>query len=83
MKASEIREMSISDLRERIEAEKANLDMMKINHAISPLEDTSKIRKTRKDIARMITILAEKEMQRKKNRTKIRIRWKEIFVRKE
>ena len=52
MKASEIREMSISDLRERIEAEKANLDMMKINHAISPLEDTSKIRKTRKDICR-------------------------------
>ncbi|MBO8470781.1 MAG: 50S ribosomal protein L29 [Bacteroidetes bacterium] len=63
MKASEIREMSISDLRERIEAEKANLDTMKINHAISPLEDTSKIRKARKDIARMMTILAEKEKQ--------------------
>ena len=47
MKASEIREMSISDLRERIEAEKANLDTMKINHAISPLEDTSKIRTIR------------------------------------
>ena len=63
MKASEVREMSIGDLRERIEAEKAILDTMKINHAISPLEDTSKIRKTRKDIARMITILAEKEKQ--------------------
>ena len=63
MKASEIREMSISDLRERIEAEKANLDTMKINHAISPLEDTSKIRRARKDIARMMTILAEKEKQ--------------------
>ena len=63
MKASEVREMSISDLRERIEAEKANLDTMKINHAISPLEDTSKIRKARKDIARMMTILAEKEKQ--------------------
>lgn len=63
MKASEIREMSIADLRERIEAEKAALDTMKINHAISPLEDTSKIAKTRKDIARMITILAEKEKQ--------------------
>ena len=34
---------------------------MKINHAISPLEDTSRFRKTRQDIARMITILAEKE----------------------
>ena len=61
MKATEIREMSIADLRERIELEKANLDTMKLNHAISPLEDTSKIAKARKDIARMMTILAEKE----------------------
>ncbi|MBQ2966041.1 MAG: 50S ribosomal protein L29 [Bacteroidales bacterium] len=63
MKASEVREMSIADLRERIELEKANLDTMKMNHTISPLEDTSKISKTRKDIARMMTILAEKESQ--------------------
>ena len=63
MKASEIREMSIADLRERIELEKANLDTMKINHAISPLEDTSKIATARKDIARMMTILAAKESQ--------------------
>ena len=63
MKASEVREMSIADLRERIELEKANLDTMKINHTISPLEDTSKVSKTRKDIARMMTILAEKEKQ--------------------
>ena len=63
MKASEIRELSIADLRERIEREKANLDTMKLNHAISPLEDTSKIAKARKDIARMMTILAAKESQ--------------------
>ena len=63
MKASEIREMSIADLRERIEAEKANLDSMKVNHTISPLEDTSKIAKARRDIARMMTILAQKESQ--------------------
>ena len=61
MKASEVREMSIADLRERIEIEKANLDTLKVNHTISPLEDTSKISKVRKDIARMMTILAEKE----------------------
>ena len=41
MKASEVREMSIADLREH----------------------TSKIRKARRDIARMMTILAEKEKQ--------------------
>ena len=61
MKASEVREMSIADIRERIEIEKANLDSMKVNHTISPLEDTSKIAKARRDIARMMTILAEKE----------------------
>ena len=63
MKVAEVREMSGADLRDRIEVEKNNLDTMKLNHAISPLEDTSKIRKTRQDIARMITILAEKEKQ--------------------
>jgi large subunit ribosomal protein L29 len=63
MKVTEVREMSIADLRDRIEIEKNNLDTMKLNHAISQLEDTSKIRKTRQDIARMITILAEKEKQ--------------------
>ena len=63
MKASEVREMSIADLRERIELEKANIDTMKVNHTISPLEDTSKIAKARRDISRMMTILAEKESQ--------------------
>ncbi len=63
MKAQEVREMSVADLRDRIEVEKANLATMKLNHTISPLEDTSKIAKTRADIARMMTILAEKEKQ--------------------
>ena len=63
MEASEIREMSIADIRERIEIEKNNLDTMKLNQDISPLEYTSKIAKARKDIARMMTILAEKESQ--------------------
>ena len=63
MKTSEVREMSVADLRDRIALEKANLDTMRINHAISPLEDTSKFKKTRQDIARMMTVLAEKEKQ--------------------
>ena len=41
MKIKEVREMSIADLKDRIAAEKANLDSLRVNHAISPLEDTS------------------------------------------
>ncbi|MCF0178420.1 MAG: 50S ribosomal protein L29 [Bacteroidales bacterium] len=63
MKAQEIREMAVKDLRERIETEKQNLNVMRMNHVISPLEDTSKIKKAKTDIARMMTILAEKERQ--------------------
>ena len=63
MKITEVREMSIADLRDRIAIEKNNLDTMKLNHAVSPLEDTSKFKKTRQDNARMITILAEKEKE--------------------
>jgi len=63
MKTAEIREMSINDLRDRIDAEKQNLNRMKMNHVISPLEDTSKIKKAKCDIARMMTVLAQKESQ--------------------
>ncbi|MBR4660151.1 MAG: 50S ribosomal protein L29 [Bacteroidales bacterium] len=63
MKTAEIRGMSLTDLRERIETEKMNLNRMKMNHVISPLEDTSKIKKAKNDIARMMTVLAEKEKQ--------------------
>ena len=63
MKTKEVREMSIADLREKIEVEKNHLEDMKLNHTISPLEDTSKMAKARKDIARMMSILAQKESQ--------------------
>ncbi len=63
MKASEVREMSIADLQDRIGVETQRLNSMRINHAISPLENTSEFNKIRKDIARMKTILAEKEKE--------------------
>ena len=65
MKVSEAREMSIADLRDLIDVKKKELDTMRLNHAISPVEDTSTFAKTRRDIARMITVLAEKENEQK------------------
>ena len=59
MKIAEIRELSAKDLQERLDAERANLDQLKMNHAISPLEDSSKIKKARKNIARMLTVLSQ------------------------
>ena len=60
MKSAEIKDMSIQDLQERIEAEKAKLSQLKVQHAVSPVENPSIIKKSRRDIARMLTILRQK-----------------------
>jgi large subunit ribosomal protein L29 len=61
MKTTEVRDLSIADLKERIDAEKANMVKMKLNHATSPVENASEIRKARRAIARMMTILGQKQ----------------------
>ena len=61
MKRAEINELPVADLIERIEAEKDNLLKMKINHHTSPVENPTVIRKLRRDIARMQTILRQKQ----------------------
>ena len=60
MKTAEIKDMSVQDLQERIAAEKARLAPMKVQNAVSPVENPSEIKKTRRDIARMMTILRQK-----------------------
>jgi len=66
MKTPEIRELSVKELRERIETEKANLDRLKMAHAVSPIDDMSKIKKARRNIARMLTVLSETESKENK-----------------
>ena len=60
MKSAEIREVSVKDLQERIETEKVQLAKLKVQHAVSPVENPSIIKKNRRDIARMLTVLRQK-----------------------
>jgi len=60
MKTSEIREMTIAEIEERVDTLKMDLARMIINHHVSPLDNPMKIKHTRKDIARMLTILTQK-----------------------
>jgi large subunit ribosomal protein L29 len=65
MKSSEIRELSNQELLERIDNEKTSLVRMKLNHAISPLENPQKIKESRKTIARLMTEKRKREMNEK------------------
>jgi large subunit ribosomal protein L29 len=55
MANKEIKGLTDQELMDRITEEKAALNKMVLNHAISPVENPSKIRINRRNIARMIT----------------------------
>lgn len=66
MKNSEVIEMTTDDLKEKVAAESAALNKMKMNHTVTPLENTMQIREKRRDIARMQTELRKRELTEKK-----------------
>ncbi|NVO02429.1 MAG: 50S ribosomal protein L29 [Bacteroidetes bacterium] len=58
-----IKELSTIELRERLEAESKQLHKMKLNHAVSPLENPQKIKVYRKTIAKMETELRKRQIE--------------------
>ena len=64
MKVAEIKEMSTADLQELIQTEKANYAQMLLNHAVSPLENNAQIKTARRNIARLLTVLRQKELNK-------------------
>ncbi len=60
MKTSEIKELTVKEIEERLENEKNLIFRQKMNHAINPLDNPMKIRETRRNIARLETILRQK-----------------------
>ncbi|MEI6347811.1 MAG: 50S ribosomal protein L29 [Bacteroidota bacterium] len=65
MKQSEINELSMNDLLERLESEKKQLVKLKINHAVTPIENPNKIKEYRKTIARFKTEICKRNNQSK------------------
>lgn len=64
MKAAEIRELSTKEIQEKIQTEQEALMKMKLNHAITPLDNPNQIREAKKTIARLKTILTERELSK-------------------
>jgi large subunit ribosomal protein L29 len=65
MKTSEIKELSTPDLLERIDTEKTMLVRMRLNHAITPLDNTQKLKQAKTTIARLLTELRQREINEK------------------
>ena len=60
MKAAEIRELSAEDLQVKLKEAKAELFNLRFQMATSQLDNTARVKQVKKDIARVMTILQEK-----------------------
>lgn len=63
MKALDLRKLSDTELRKRIQEEEENLANLRFQKVLSQIENPMKLRHIRRDIARMNTILREREQR--------------------
>lgn len=61
MKKADIKELTTDELRLRLEEEKTMYLKLKMNHAVSPIENPMKIRDTRRGIAMIHTELTARQ----------------------
>jgi large subunit ribosomal protein L29 len=64
MKTNELKGLETKELVEKLDAEVAKYNQMKLNHAVAPLENPSQIKAARRDIARMKTELRQRELNK-------------------
>ena len=61
MKSSEIKLLSVEDLQDKLVESKKQLSDLKLNHAVSPLENPMQIKNVRITVARILTAIAAKQ----------------------
>ncbi|MBI4645234.1 MAG: 50S ribosomal protein L29 [Bacteroidia bacterium] len=67
MKQAVIRQLTTKELHEQIEDEKTLYTRLKLNHTVSTLDNPLKLRKIRRNIARLITELKQRTIKENSN----------------
>ncbi|MEJ2165620.1 MAG: 50S ribosomal protein L29 [Desulfobacterales bacterium] len=65
MKASEIREMNLDEMQRKVSELKEELFNLRFQHEIGQLENPQRMKQTRRDIARLKTIIKEATLNEK------------------
>lgn len=61
MKSSEIKLLSVEDLQDKLVESKKQLSDLKLNHAVSPLENPIQIKNVRRTVSRILTAITAKQ----------------------
>lgn len=62
MKLAELKALSTAELQERLVAESAAYNKKCIDHAVSPIDNPAGLRRQRRELAQIKTILREREL---------------------
>lgn len=62
MKTSEIKELTVAEIVEKINVDKEKLVRMRLSHAVSPLDNPQEIKDVRRNIARLSTVLRQRQI---------------------
>ena len=63
MKATDIKEMSVDEMNNKLEDLKQELFNLRLQLAVNQLENTARLKAVKKDIARIKTVLREQELK--------------------
>ncbi len=63
MRAAEIRDMSDSDLGDHLRTARRELFGLRFQHATGELDDTARLKKAKKEVARALTVANERGIQ--------------------
>ena len=63
MKVAEVRELDVAQLEQRLTDTRRELFNLRFQHATGQLENTGQIKEVRKNIARILTVLNQKQQE--------------------
>jgi large subunit ribosomal protein L29 len=63
VKAAEVREMNVEELQRRVAETRRELFNLRFQHATGQLENTGQLKEVRKNIARLLTVLNQKQRE--------------------
>ncbi len=63
MKVAEVRELDVNELEQRVAQARRELFNLRFQHATGQLENTGQLKEVRKNIARLLTVLKQKQRE--------------------
>lgn len=61
-KGMDLKDLTLQELQDKLQEERAALTRMRFDHAVSPVESPADLNKKRKDVARVLTELRAREL---------------------